>query len=270
MNWESLLLALIIYLFVGVCSGLLSGLLGIGGGLVTVPALMLVFQFESINPALEMHIAVGTALATMVPITFRSLRSHMKYDNTFLPIYKKLIPTVITGIVFGALIARHLDSHALKIIFGLFTLCMAILLYRQNVMIDNPKKLPGRMGMSFAGGFIGLQSGMLGVGGGSFTVPFLTNRGVDIRVALMVSVSIAMTVATIGALGYMLIGLNAVGLPKWSTGFVYWPAFVGLAAGGIFMAPQGVKLSHLISKKKLKIFFVIFLLIVSAHMLWPV
>lgn len=269
MNWEALLLALIIYFVVGICSGLLSGLLGIGGGLVTVPALMLVFQWEPINPVIAMHTAVGTSLATMILITIRSLRSHMKYGVTFFPIYKKLFPTILLGLIVGGFAARHLDSHALKIIFGLFTLCMALMLYLQNVSVENQKKLPGRLGMSLAGGFIGLQSGLLGVGGGSFTVPFLTNRGVDIRVTLMVSVSIAMTVAVIGACSYMIIGFDASGLPQWSTGFVYWPAFAGLSAGGILMAPFGAKLSHHISKKKLKLLFVLFLLIVSAHMLWP-
>ncbi len=267
LEWETLVLALLIYFSLGLASGLMSGLLGIGGGLVTVPGLMLVFQFESINPAIAMHIAVGTSLATMVPITFRSMRSHMKHDLTFLPIYKKMAPAVIVGVIGGGIIARYLNSAALQIIFGIFTFAMALLLFFQNSAVVNHKKLPGRAGMLLAGGFVGVQSGMLGVGGGSFTVPFLTHRGVDIRVALIVSVTIAMTVATLGTIAYMLAGMHINELPQWSTGFIYWPAFIGLVCGGILMAPFGVKLSRRLSAKTLKIFFVIFLLCVSAHML---
>lgn len=267
MSWDILLSALLIYFALGVASGLMSGLLGIGGGLVTVPGLMLVFQHEVINPVVAMHVAVGTSLATMVPITFRSLRSHMSYDYSFLPIYKKMVPAVIVGIIAGGTLAHYFDSKIMTVIFGLFTFFMAATLFFQSNVVDQ-KKLPGRLGLLAAGGFVGIQSGLLGVGGGSFTVPFLTNRGVDIRVALVVSVSIAMTVATLGAIAYMIIGHGVPELPEWSTGYVYWPAFVGLIFGGVLMAPHGVKLSRRIPAKTLRLCFVIFLLLVSAHMLF--
>lgn len=268
MSWESLLFALLIYFILGCCTGFLSGLLGVGGGLIMVPGLVLVFPWEHINPVIMMHVAVGTSLTSMIIVTYRSLRSHMKYHEPFFPIYKKLLPAILVGIIVGGLITRHLDSHVLKIIFGLFTLCIAFLLFFQNSAKASQRKLPGFLGMAAAGGFIGLQSGLLGIGGGSFTVPFLTNRGVNIRLALVVSVSIAMTVAVVGAIAYMITGLDANGLPQWSTGFVYWPAFAGLAIGGILMAPYGAKVSHHITQEKVKILFVLFLLIVSAHMLF--
>jgi uncharacterized membrane protein YfcA len=267
MGWEVLVTALMIYFALGVASGLMSGLLGIGGGLVTVPGLMFVFQHEVINPAVAMHLAVGTSLATMVPITFRSLRSHMSYDYGFLAIYKKMVPAVIVGILVGGTLARYFDSKIMTVIFGLFAFFMAITLFFQSNVVDQ-KKLPGRLGLLAAGGFIGVQSGLLGVGGGSFTVPFLTNRGVDIRVALVVSVSIAMTVAILGSMAYMIIGHGVPGLPEWSTGYVYWPAFTGLILGGVLMAPQGVRLSRRIPAKTLRLCFVIFLLLVSARMLF--
>ncbi|HLB56679.1 MAG TPA: sulfite exporter TauE/SafE family protein [Coxiellaceae bacterium] len=268
MLWEPLLFALLIYFILGICTGFLSGLLGVGGGLIMVPGLVLVFPWEHINPAIMMHVAVGTSLTSMIIVTYRSLRSHMKYHEPFFPIYKKLLPAILVGIIVGGLITRHLDSRVLEIIFGIFTLCMAFLLFFQDNEKASQRKLPGFLGMMAAGGFIGLQSGLLGIGGGSFTVPFLTHRGVNIRLALVVSVSIAMTVAVIGSIAYMIAGFDASGLPQWSTGFVYWPAFLGLALGGILLAPYGAKVSRHISQEKVKILFVIFLLIVSAHMLW--
>lgn len=270
MHWNMLLLSLVIYFSVGIAAGLMSGLLGVGGGLVTVPGLLFAFQWENMNPAIAMHVALGTSLMTMVPITFRSLRSHMQHDHTFISIYKKMVPAIIAGVITGGIISRYLNSTVLKIIFGVFVLTMAAVLFFQNGEVVVHKKLPGRLGMLLAGGFVGVQSGMLGVGGGSFTVPFLTHRGVDIRVALIVSVTVAMTVATMGAIAYMLTGLDVSGLPQWSTGFIYWPAFIGLAVGGVLMAPQGVRLSRHISKQKLKMFFVIFLIFVGVHMLYSV
>jgi len=268
MHWHTLLLPLLIYFSVGIAAGLMSGLLGVGGGLVTVPGLLFAFQWERINSAVAMHIAVGTSLLTMLPITIRSLRSHMQHDRTFISIYKKMMPAIIVGVIAGGIISRYLNSTILKIIFGIFVLTMAAILFFQDSKVVGHKKLPGRLGMLLAGGFVGIQSGMLGVGGGSFTVPFLTHRGVDIRVALIVSVSVAMTIATLGAIAYMFTGFDVSGLPQWSTGFIYWPAFIGLAVGGVLMAPQGVKLSRYISKEKLKIFFGIFLVCVGVHMLY--
>ncbi len=267
---ENVLLALLIYLALGVCAGLLSGLLGAGGGLITVPGLLLAFQWEPIRAAIAMHIAVGTSLAVMIPVAIRSLKSHIKnHGYSFLPIYKQMAPTIIVGVIGGGILAHFIHSRALQIIFGLFVLVMAIglLIGRKK---QNNRKLPGSAGMLAAGGFVGLQSGMLGLGGSSFSVPFLTHRGVDIHIAVVVSVAIAMTVSVLGTATFMFTGLHTTGLPRWSVGYIYLPAFIGLAIGGVLMAPLGAQLSHRISSEKLKICFALFLFAVSVHMLWSV
>ena len=269
MHLEAFLLALLIYFALGIGAGLLSGLFGAGGGLVAVPGLMFVFQWESVDPALAMHVAVGTSLAMMIPIAYRSLTSHIKLGVSFFPIYKEMAPTVILGVIGGGILARFMHSNVLKIIFGIFVLVMAVsLLIKHKTTVE--RKLPGRKGMLLAGGFVGVQSGLLGVGGSSFSVPFLSHRGVSMHVAVVVSVAIAMTVSILGTITFIFTGMNAAGLPHWSTGFVYWPAFIGLAVGGVLMAPWGAKLSHRISSDKLKKFFAVFLLVIAARMLWPV
>lgn len=268
MHWDVLLLALFVYFVLGIGAGLLSGLLGAGGGLIVVPGLVFVFQWESMSSAIAMHVAVGTSLATMIPIAYRSLTSHVKQGVSFFSIYKQMAPAVILGVIGGGILARYVHSHFLKSLFGIFVLVMAVsLLKKHKTTVE--KKLPGRIGMLLAGGFVGVQSGMLGVGGSAFSVPFLSHHGVKMHVAVVVSVAIAMTVSVLGTLTFMWTGFDLSGLPHWSTGFVYWPAFVGLTLGGVLMAPWGAKLSHRIASDKLKKYFAIFLFIIAANMLWP-
>jgi uncharacterized membrane protein YfcA len=263
-----LLITLLLYLSLGVGAGFLSGLLGAGGGLVVVPGLVFLFHWEKMNHAISMHLAVGTSLATMIPVALRSLLSHMRYNIPFFPIYKQMAPALIVGVVCGGVLADFMHSRLLEIIFGCFVLVMAAGLLHKTKP-GQEKQLPGRWGMLAAGGFVGVQSGLLGVAGSAFSVPFLTHRGINIHVAVVVSVAIAMTVSVVGTMTFIASGLNAVGLPDWCTGFVYWPAWVGLATGGVFVAPLGAKISHHISAEKLKVCFAVFLMIVAIKMLWP-
>lgn len=267
MHLENLLFVLLTYLMLGVCAGFLSGLLGAGGGLVVVPGLMLLFRWETFHSAIAMHIAVGTSLATMIPVALRSLTAHMKNNVPFFPIFKQMLPAVIVGVIGGGILAHFIHSHILQIIFGIFVLMMGISLLIKH-KTHQAAHLPGKIGMSLAGGFVGVQSGLLGVAGSAFSVPFLTHRGVNMHIAVVVSVAIAMTVSVLGTITFIFTGMHVMGLPRWSTGYIYWPAWIGLAIGGVFIAPLGAKISHRISSEKLKICFAIFLFIIAAHMLY--
>lgn len=267
MHFDNIYFALAIYLLLGVGAGFLSGLLGAGGGLVMVPGLVMILHYEMMRPSIVMHVAVGTSLAAMVPVACRSLLSHMKHNLPFFPIYKSMAPGLIIGVIAGGVLAHFIRSHWLEDIFGVFVLVMAFTLLHERKQSDGAQ-LPGGLGMTLVGSFVGVQSGMLGVAGSAFSVPFLTYRGVNMRIAIIVSVAIAMTVSILGTITFIVTGLHAPGLPSFSTGYVYWLAWLGLAIGGVFVAPLGVSLSHLISPRKLKISFAIFLIFVSAKMLW--
>lgn len=267
MHFDNIYFTLMVYLVLGIGAGFLSGLLGAGGGLVMVPGLIFVFQEETMSKAVMMHVAVGTSLAAMIPVAIRSLISHMKHKLPFFPIFKLMAPGLIVGVITGGILAHFIQSHVLEIIFGIFVLLMAFVLLQERKQ-QGEAPLPGVMEMSLAGGFVGVQSGMLGVAGSAFSVPFLTYRGVSMHTAVIVSVAIAVTVSILGAVTFMLTGLHVAGLPHWCTGYIYWPAFIGLAIGGIFVAPIGAKISHRISARKLKVSFAIFLVFVSAKMLW--
>lgn len=265
---EMLIFEICLFVLLGVGSGLLSGLLGAGGGLVIVPGLLLVFRLLHMPSALLMHMAVGTSLATMIIIAIRSLISHMRHKVSFFDVYKKIAPGVMVGVVCGGILAHFVHSRWLSIAFGVFVFYMAYrLLFVKNSGEQN--NLPSQAGMLIVGTFVGLLSGLLGVAGSAFSVPYLTGRGVKMHTAVVVSVAIAMTVSVLGTITFVLTGLHAVGLPKWSTGYVYWPAWLGIIIGGLFSAPWGAKLSHRFSDKKLKQFFAGFLIIVGLHMLIP-
>lgn len=267
MHYDHMLITLLLYLALGVGAGFLSGLLGAGGGLIIVPGLVFLFQWERMNHAVSMHVAVGTSLATMIPVALRSLLSHMKYKVPFFPIYRQMAPGLIAGVLLGGVSAHFMHSRLLEILFGLFVLLMAAsLLFERKAKVT--AHLPGRASMLSVGTFVGVQSGLFGVAGSAFSVPFLTYRGVNMHIAVVVSVAIAMTVSIIGTAMFIILGLDTPNLPQWSIGYVYWPAWVGLAIGGVFIAPLGAKISHHASSDKLKICFGLFLLVVAGKMLW--
>lgn len=269
LHWLHLLLSFAGFIVLGLCAGILSGLLGAGGGLVVVPGLAFIFQFSTLATSIQMHLAIGTSLATMIIVAARSLRSHMRHDIPFFDVYKRLAPGVIIGVIGGGIVAHFIHSHILSVLFGLFVFAMAYSLFFEK-KATGAVAPPTLFVMLLAGCFVGTLSGLLGVAGSAFSVPFLIKRGVNIHVAVVVSVAIAMTVSILGTITYMFTGLHALSLPTWSTGYIYWPAWIGIVLGGLISAPLGAKLSYRISDQKLKRYFAIFLIFVGIDMLWPV
>jgi len=258
---------LLVYFIIGTVAGTLSGLLGIGGGLLVVPALAFVFtQHAIVVPELVMHVAAGTSLTVMIATTARSMWSHAKKGVHFWPIYQQLMPGVIVGTVCGAVLAHFLHSKMLGLIFAIFILLVALKMLLQRK--TNPtRQLPGRFGMKLCGFAIGAKSGLLGVGGGALTIPLLTYCNVSMRVAVVVSIATGMTVAIIGSISFLLSGLHASGLPPQTIGYIYWPACLSAAFGSVLFAPLGAKLSHILPVDLLKRLFGLFLLVVGVHML---
>lgn len=268
MHWQ-LFIEILGFVLLGAFAGLFSGLMGAGGGLVTVPGLAFLLRLQGVNPKIIMHVAIGTTLAKMMVVASRSLYAHTRRKLPFFPIYKQMVPGVVLGAIVGGITAHFLHSYVLKILFGIFVLTMAIHLLLTHKK-QSVKPLPGRFPLLFAGSFVGLQSGFFGIGGSVFTVPYLTHHSVSIRIAVIVSVAFAATVATVGTCVFMITGLFAVDTLSWTTGYIYWPAWLGLVVGGVSMAPVGAKLSHYLPPEMLKRYFAIFLILVGVHMIWPV
>ena len=258
--------AVIIYLLLGVFAGLVAGLLGVGGGLIIVPVLVFIFTDQGLAEHLIVHLAVGTSLATIVFTSISSVRAHHQHGAVLWPVFWQLTPGIVVGAWLGAAFADVLASDQLRRFFGVFELLVAIQM-TFNVKPRPHRQLPGRPGMLGAGGVIGAISAIVGIGGGTMTVPFLVWCNVVMRKAVATSSACGLPIAIAGATGFIVTGWNAIDLPAYSSGYVYWPAFLGIVIASILTAPIGARLAHRLPAAQLKRIFAILLYILGLRML---
>lgn len=257
---------LLAYLVTGAFAGLMAGLLGVGGGLVIVPALAILFAGHGVTDTHVMHLAVGTSLASIVPTAVSSLLAHDRRGSVQWPVVRGLLPGIIAGGLGGAWLARQISSPGLALFFGLFEVLVAVQLWL-GLRPAAHQGLPGPVGMSIAGGVIGTVSALLGIGGGTLTTPLLLWHGVDIRHAVGTSASVGLPIALAGAIGFAWGGWGVTVGRAWTTGFVYWPAVAGLILTSVPMAPVGARLAHALPRRILQRGFALFLLLVGMKML---
>ena len=254
-------------LILGVVAGILAGLLGVGGGLVIVPVIVWIFGQRADFPAdYLLHIAIGTSLATIVVTSISSVIAHHKKGAVRWDIVQRIVPGLIIGALLGAVIADALPHQELKMFFAGFVLLAAL---KMLLNIDPPAshQLPKAFGLNIAGTVIGSISAIVGIGGGTLTVPFLAWCNVPMRNAVATSSSCGLPIALAGAIGFIVTGWGTQGLPEWSLGYVYLPAFIAIVPTSMLFAPVGAKLAHSIPVKRLKQVFAILLLIVGTRML---
>ncbi len=258
--------AVIIYLLLGAFAGLVAGLLGVGGGLIIVPVLVFIFTGQGVAEHLIVHLAVGTSLATIVFTSISSVRAHHQHGAVLWPAFWQLTPGIVIGAWLGALFADVLASDQLRRFFGVFELLVAIQM-TFNVKPRPHRQLPGRAGMVGAGSVIGAISAIVGIGGGTMTVPFLVWCNVAMRKAVATSSACGLPIAVAGATGFIVTGWNAVDLPAYSSGYVYWPAFIGIVIASVLSAPLGARLAHRLPAAQLKRIFAVLLYILGLRML---
>ncbi len=258
--------ALPVYLAVGAFAGLLAGLFGVGGGLVIVPVLALVFDAQGVDSGVLMHLAVGTSLATIVFTSLSSVHAHHRRGAVLWRQFARLLPGIVIGAWLGSAIADLLPGDSLRRIFGIFELLVAV----QMGLALRPaphRELPGLPGMSVAGTVIGAVSAIVGIGGGTLTVPFLTWCNVAMRQAVATSAACGLPIALAGAIGFLTVGWGDPRLPERATGFVYWPAWAGIVAASVFLAPLGARIAHALPGDRLKRGFALFLAVLGIRML---
>ena len=258
--------SLLLYLATGAAAGILAGLLGIGGALLTIPLLSWLFAAEQLPDVHILHLALGTSLASILFTSLASLRAHHWRGVVHWPLVRGLTVGILAGSLLGSTLAARLSGQFLKGFFVAFLGFVAL----QMLLDMRPKasrSLPGRAGLLGAGTLIGGLSGLVGIGGGSLSVPFLVWCNLPIHHAIGTSAAIGFPIALAGTIGYILNGLATVGLPPGSLGFVYLPALAGVTLASICTAPLGARLAHRLPVKRLKRTFAFFLLLVATKLL---
>lgn len=254
------------YLMLGAIAGTLAGLLGVGGGLIIVPALILIFQSLNFHDAVLTHMAIGSSLATITLTAMSSIRTHHQAGKVDWSIMRRLSVGIVLGVALGAWIADALPGTALQGLFGLFTLWAAVQMGFRLKPKPN-RSLPQSGGMVVAGGVIGTVSSLFGIGGGSLTVPFLVWCQVAMQRAVGTSAACGLPIAVIGSISYMVMGWEEAGLPGMTTGYVYWPAVLGIVMTSTLFAHLGAKWAHRLPADRLKRFFALLLGVIGVKFL---
>lgn len=254
----------------GICGGLLAGLLGVGGGIVIVPALYFALSLTGMDPDLKIRTAVGTSLATIIFTSLSSARAHHKRGAIDFEILRYWAPSIVVGVIIGSVLGGYISGQLMLGVFAVTAFAVAI-----DMMLRNPE--PQDVPRQFSppvwfglGGVAGTISAMMGIGGGTVCVPILSFLGYDIRRAVGTASVIGLVIAFPGAAGYVFTGLGVAGRLPYSVGYVNLVAVAAVIPLTVTMAPVGARLAHSIPRRALRLAFGCFLLITSLRMAWDI
>ena len=255
------------FAIIGVLTGFLSGLIGIGGGIIMIPCLLLVFNYIDIPPQNYMHLAIGTSLAAMVFNTLSASYSHYRKKAVFFHIIKPMSIGIVLGAFIGVSITRVLSSQFLQVFFGVFECLLGLHFFWPNKKAMKKKPLPKFWSLSAIAFSVSTLSIILGIGGGLLNVPILNYFHVPVKKAIGTSSALSFLTSCFGVASFLLIGKNTPKTPE-NIGFFYIPAFIIISIGSFFAAPYGVKLAHHLPTKNLKKVFGSILLIAGLSMIF--
>ncbi|MEX0852841.1 MAG: sulfite exporter TauE/SafE family protein [Bauldia sp.] len=249
----------------GAVSGLLAGLFGIGGGAVIVPVLYQGLTFLGVDDAVRMHLSVGTSLGIIVPTSLRSFVAHRRHGAVNMELLRSWLIAVPLGAVAAALVAAVISGAALRGIFAVLALIFGVRLVfnRQSWRLGDV--LPANPVRALVGFLIGFLSTLMGIGGGILNNTFMTLFGRPMHQAVATSAGVGALIALPGIVGYIWAGWGAAGLPPFSAGFVNLLGLALVVPVTVVVAPLGVRLAHVMSRRQLEIGFGLFLLLVSVR-----
>jgi uncharacterized membrane protein YfcA len=258
---------LLVSILLGIVTGLLAGLFGIGGGLVIVPTLAILFRIQGVPAEFVMLMAVATSLATIILTAIASVLAHHRLGSVVWAKVYSLSPGIMVGAALGAVVAKHISADALRTTLVVFLLYVAIQMAFQ--VKPKPDRIKQSKALDFlAANIIGLVSSIVGIGGGTLTVPYLISGQMLMRNAVAVASACGLPIAVSGTISYAILGWNALELPEWSTGYVYLPVFFGTGLSSLVTAPMGAKLAHTLPAAKLKRYFSLLLFVMAAKLMW--
>ncbi len=259
---------LALYLGFGCLAGILSGLLGIGGGIVIVPFLVWYFSLRGFPAEAIMIMAVATSLATIVVTSISAASAHHRRGAVDWLAVKKLVPGIVIGAVFGSVVADLLPARWFKLIFACFLLYVSLRMLLKPPRERRHEEAPDYRRFGGAGAAIGALSSILGIGGGTLSVPFLARRGYPIREAVAISSACGFPIAVAGTATYIALGWHNATLPAWSFGYIYLPALAGIILTSVPLAPFGAHLAHRWPTARLRLFLALVIALAGGKLLW--
>ena len=248
----------------GVVSGLLAGVLGIGGGAVLVPVFYQVFGVLGVDEAVRMHVAVGSSLAIIIPTSLRSFTGHRQRGAVDMDLLRSFVVAVPLGVVLASVAAASISSAGLRVIFAvlMFAISLRMLFNRDSWRLGT--QIPGNPWRFITGTVIGFFSTLMGIGGGVMNNTYMTLYGRPIHQAVATSSGVGVLIAIPGTIGYIWAGWGDPRLPVLSSGYINWIAVLLVIPIALFVTPYGVRLAHALKKRQLELAFGLFCLFVAA------
>lgn len=267
LDWQQLLPLAASLLGAGFVSGLLAGLFGIGGGAVVVIALYEAFSAVGIDESVRMHLATGTALATLVPTTLRSFAAHRSLGKVDMELVRRLAPMIFVGAIAGAIIASHTSGNFLKWVWIVMGTILAVRMVFGRDDWQLGGDIPQSRLVELYGVFVGIVSALMSIGGGAFVSLLMTLYSRPLHQAVATSSAFGPMIAIPAMLGYAWAGFGNTHLPDASIGYISFLGVGLLVPMGLVAAPLGARLTHGLSKRKLELAFAGFIaIVVLRHM----
>lgn len=254
----------------GVAAGLLAGLLGVGGGIVIVPVLSFVLDMMGYPPDVAMHVAVGTSLATIIATSLASIKAHHARGAVDFDLLRAWGPALFVAAGAGGIAARYIGGDSLKLVFAYVALLVGVnmLLPKRLVIARHlPTGVTARTGIP---GLIGFISSLMGIGGGTLSVPVLTAFSYPVHKAVGTAAAFGLIIAVPATAGFVWAGMGIDGRPPFSLGYVNLLAAALIIPLTIITARHGARLAHRIAADRLKLLFALFLGATALRMFWSI
>ena len=262
---SSFLPMLALLMAIGAFAGVIAGLLGVGGGIVLVPAFFYAFDHLGYGGDQLMQVCLGTSLATIIVTSVRSAMAHHRKGAVDWDILSKWGPFVASGALAGFFLAASLKSTALQAIFGVLAMIAGLYMAFGRDHWRLGAAMPGGVARGGLGGALGFFSALMGIGGGTFGVPIMTLYAMPIHRAVATAAGFGIIIAVPAAVGFLTLQVGHA--PPWSVGAVNLPAFLVIIAMTLLTTPYGVRLAHRMDARPLKRAFAVFLILVALNML---
>ena len=262
-----MLFAILIYLVIGAVAGFLAGLFGIGGGIILVPGFYYTLSWMYPEASSLMQVSLGTALATIVITGVSSVRAHAVRGNVHVDILKRLAPGIVIGAACSAIIADALDSSFLKTFFAFMIMGLACLMLIGPEKFRKASHYPPMIVSNIGGAVIGCLSGLLGIGGATLSVPYMSFFKTEIRAAVGTASALGLFISVPSAIGFIVTGWGEeTGIP-YMLGYIFWPAWLAVVSMTSFTAIYGARLAHDLNPIKLKRIFALFMVVIAVMMI---